>query len=132
MVGLIFRSPLMSIENEFWMNDYTGGGYKYWFRKKYTGPYLSKNQSEGFIPCQEQMNELNMMGKNLVCYATDDHGEEYISRICPEMEIEERSLSTQPDGKPYTRIEPVLFEEMSVDELCVYYKNAPLSRNSTE
>ncbi len=127
MVGLIFRSPLMSIENEFWMNDYTGGGYKYWFRKKYTGPYLSKNQSEGFIPCQEQMNELNMMGKNLVYYATDDHGEEYISRICPEMEIEEGSLSTQPDGKPYTRIEPVLFEEMSVDELCVYYKNDPIS-----
>ena len=129
MVGLVFRSPLMSALNENWMNDYTGGGYKYWFRKKYTGPYLSQNRSEGLIPCQEQMTELNMVEKFLICYATDDNGKEFISRVCPETQIVEEgySLPTQPDGKPYKRIKTVRFEELSVDELCSYYKNDPIS-----
>lgn len=68
LVGLIFRSPMMGEEDEFWTDDYTGGSFKNWLRKKYTGPYLSLNHGVGLIPCQEDMMGLDMNREFYVCY----------------------------------------------------------------
>lgn len=48
LVGLVFRSPLMDENAQFWADDYDHGNFKTWLRKKYTGPYYSFCQDESF------------------------------------------------------------------------------------
>lgn len=58
-VGVIYRSPLMGQYEEFWADDYRGGSFKNWLRKKYTGPCVSQCRGEGLIACREDMKRLN-------------------------------------------------------------------------
>lgn len=59
LIGIIFRSPLMSEEDEFWADDYESGSFKNWLIKKYTGPYLSQCHGEGIFACREDMEDVN-------------------------------------------------------------------------
>ena len=59
MVGIIFRSPLMSEEAPFWTDDYRGGSFKNWLRKKYTGPYLSQCMEEGLYSSMKDMQDVD-------------------------------------------------------------------------
>gem|GEM_PF-1865246 len=59
MVGIIFRSPLMSEEAPFWADDYEGGSFKKWFREKYTGPYLSQCMEEGLYSSMKDMQDVS-------------------------------------------------------------------------
>ena len=52
LVGVLFRSPFMDEEDEFWADDYEGGSFLVWLRKKYTGPYLSLCHGEGIFQCK--------------------------------------------------------------------------------
>ena len=54
-VGVIFRSPFMDENAEFWADDYEGGSFKNWLRKKYTGPCVSQCWEEGLIGSRESM-----------------------------------------------------------------------------
>lgn len=59
LVGIIFRSPLMPEDDEFWTDDYSKGSFKNWLRKKYTGPYLSLCHGEGLISCWNDMKRID-------------------------------------------------------------------------
>lgn len=41
LVGVLFQSPSF-VEDNFWDDDFTGGSFKLWLKKKYTGPYNYK------------------------------------------------------------------------------------------
>lgn len=47
LMGVIFRSPWMDENEEFWNDDYESGSFKTWIRRKYSGPYVSMCHSEG-------------------------------------------------------------------------------------
>ncbi len=47
LVGVVFRSPWMEPEEDFWNDDYESGSFKTWIRRKYTGPYESMCHGEG-------------------------------------------------------------------------------------
>ena len=57
-VGIIFRSPYMSEEDEFWADDYESGSFKNWLTRKYTGPYLSQCHGEGYVSCIHDMQAM--------------------------------------------------------------------------
>lgn len=57
-VGIIFRSPYMSEEDEFWADDYEGGSFKNWLTRKYTGPYLSQCHGEGYVASIHSMRAM--------------------------------------------------------------------------
>jgi hypothetical protein len=59
MVGVIFRSPRMSEEAPFWADDYRGGSFRNWLRKKYTGPYLSRCGEEGLYSCRKDLKDVH-------------------------------------------------------------------------
>ena len=59
-VGVIYRSPLMDEDAEFWAEDYRGGSFKNWLRKKYTGPCVSQCWGEGLIASRESLERVDM------------------------------------------------------------------------
>lgn len=58
LVGILFRSPFMSDDAEFWADDYEGGSFKNWLTKKYTGPYISQCYEEGIMSCLGDMQNI--------------------------------------------------------------------------
>lgn len=129
LVGLIFRSPMMGEEDEFWTDDYTGGSFKNWLRKKYTGPYLSLNHGEGLIPCQQDMMRLDMKREFYVCYEQTRHpmkGEpkEHISDVLPTYDHRGRKQKAPEDAY---RIERMKFEQLPTECLNRLFDRDPLS-----
>lgn len=55
LCGYVFRDPFMDEEDQFWADDYTQGSPKAWFRKKYTGPYVSDCIGEEYDIVRENM-----------------------------------------------------------------------------
>ena len=72
-VGVIYRSPLMGEEAEFWTDDYKGGSFKNWLRKKYTGPCMSQCWEEGLIGARESLESVDLDREYYVEYG--DYGE---------------------------------------------------------
>lgn len=127
--GLIFRSPMMSEEDEFWTDDYMGGSFKNWLRKKYTGPYLSLNHGEGLIPCQEDMMRLDMKREYYVCYEKTQFPmkgdpKEYISNVLPTYDYRGRKQKAPEDA---SRVERMKFEQLPPECLNRLFDRDPLS-----
>ena len=80
-VGVIYRSPLMDEDAEFWADDYNGGSFKNWLRKKYTGPCVSQCWEEGLIASRRSMERV------------DPEEEYYVEYGCYR-----RCLSRDPEG----------------------------------
>lgn len=59
-VGVIYRSPLMDENAEFWADDYERGSFKNWLRKKYTGPCVSQCWDEGLIGSRESLKHVDL------------------------------------------------------------------------
>ena len=59
-VGVIYRSPLMDEDAEFWADDYERGSFKNWLRKKYTGPCVSQCWGEGLMASRESMERVDL------------------------------------------------------------------------
>ena len=57
LIGLVFRSPWMEEEEEFWADDYEGGSFLAWLRKKYTGPCLSLCHGESYFQCRKDVEQ---------------------------------------------------------------------------
>lgn len=86
MLGILFRSPLMDEDDQFWADDYQGGSFKNWLRKKYTGPYLSQCQGEGLISCWESMMQLDMEEEYYLLYERQGDrpdGDEFLTSVQP-------------------------------------------------
>lgn len=69
-VGVVFRSPLMDENAEFWADDYERGSFKNWLRKKYTGPCVSQCWDEGLIACRADMEQVDLDHEYYVEYGT--------------------------------------------------------------
>ena len=135
MVGLLFRSPLMDNEDEFWADDYNGGSFKNWLRTKYTGPYLSQCHGEGIISCKEDMMQLDMKAEYYVLYLTSYNkktkkydGEEILCEVSPVLDYKGNKL---PKPKPLLykkipyRVEKVKFENVPVEGLKFIFERNP-------
>ncbi len=55
LIGIIFRSPWMNEEDEFWADDYEYGSFKNWLRKKYTGSPVSLCYGESYFECRKDV-----------------------------------------------------------------------------
>ena len=79
-VGVIYRSPLMDENAEFWADDYEGGSFKNWLRKKYTGPCVSQCWDEGLIGARESLEQIDLDREYYVEYGhygfNGDEGED--------------------------------------------------------
>ena len=137
MVGVLFRSPLMDEEDEFWADDYNGGSFKNWLRKKYTGPYLSQCHGEGIISCLEDIKELDMDAEYYVMYSTAYNretrkydGEEYISEVTP---VYDYGGKKQPEPKPWHRdevpyrVEVVNFGQVPSEGMKYVFERNPMA-----
>lgn len=137
LVGVLFRSPVMSDEDEFWADDYTGGSLKNWLRKKYTGPYISQCHGEGILSCQEEMTMLDMDKECYVLYATGFNPEtqaydeeEHISRVTT---VYDRNGNRREEPKPWykdeipTRVEIVKLEDLPPKGLLHLFEKDPMA-----
>ena len=134
LVGIVFRSPLMREGEEFWADDYNGGSFKNWLRKKYTGPYMSQCHGEGIISCEEDMSRLDMEEEHYLLYCksydreTDTYsGDEYLSRVEPVYDYRgNRREEPKPWGTevPY-RVEIVSFEDVPAEGLRYLFERDP-------
>ncbi len=137
MVGILFRSPFMDEGDEFWADDYYGGSFKNWLRKKYTGPYLSQCHGEGILSCQEDMARLDMNADYYVMYSRSYNrdtqkydGEEYVSAVTP---VYDYDGLKRPEPKswhgaeiPY-RVEVVKFEKVPSEGLRFVFERNPMA-----
>lgn len=137
LVGVLFRSPLMDEDDEFWADDYNGGSFKNWLRKKYTGPYMSQCHGEGIVSCQEDMMELDMEEDYYVLYARAFNpeskkydGEEY---VCDVMSVYDHNGKKRPEPKPWHndevpyRVEVVRFAEVPSEGLRFEFDRDPMA-----
>ena len=134
LVGIIFRSPLMYEDDEFWADDYNGGSFKNWLRKKYTGPYMSQCHGEGIISCHEDMMTLDMEEEHYLVYAmsynqsADNYdGEEYLYGVYPVYDYNGKICSEPKPWKkdiPY-RIETVKFKDIPAEGLKHLFEHSP-------
>lgn len=135
MVGILFRSPFMNEDDEFWADDYNGGSFKNWLRKKYTGPYMSQCHGEGIVSCREDMMKLNMNADCYVLYVraynreTQKYdGEEYISRVSLALDYQG---NRRPEPKPWVgdevpyRVETVKLEKVPSEGLKFLFERNP-------
>ncbi len=82
LMGVIFRSSMMDLNEEFWADDYKSGSIKNWLAGKYTGPYLSLCRGEGYLACQKEMKKYYSMGDWYVHTTRfPEDGEEYVRAI---------------------------------------------------
>ena len=137
MVGVYLRSPLMNEDDEFWADDYNGGSFKNWLRKKYTGPYLSQCYGEGLMSCQRDMLKIDMDEKYYVLYEksynrkTQNYdGEERITEVIPVYDHNGKKRSKpKPIGKddrPY-RVETKKFEAIPAEGLTHLFDRDPMA-----
>ena len=137
LTGVLFRSPLMEEDDEFWADDYSGGSFKNWLRKKYTGPYLSQCHGEGIISCREDMAKLDMNEEYYVMYARAFNretmkydGEEYVGEVYPVYDYEGNKLREpkpwRGDEVPY-RVEIVKFAELPSEGLKFVFERNPMA-----
>ncbi len=136
MVGILFRSPLMDENDPFWADDYNGGSFKNWLRKKYTGPYLSQCQGEGLLSCQEDMMRLDMNEEYYLLFERQyNHtsgqydGKEYLSEVWP---VLDHNGKKQPKPKPYKeeipyRVETVRMLDIPMDGIQRIFEQDPFS-----
>ena len=137
LVGVLFRSPLMDENEEFWADDYNGGSFKNWLRKKYTGPYLSQCEGEGLFSCLKDMQEIDLEKEyyvvlsksyNRETMAYDD--QEYVSDVIP---VYDWSGKKVPEPKasynrdiPY-RIQIMRFKELPPEILRRVFDDNPMA-----
>lgn len=58
LVGILFQPPSEAEEDIFWDDDYQGGSFKAWLKKKYTGPYIYKGMMEHQEIAKKDIHEL--------------------------------------------------------------------------
>lgn len=75
-VGVIYRSPLMDENAEFWADDYERGSFKNWLRKKYTGPCVSQCWGESLLASRESLEQLDLDSEYYVEYGYYELGVE--------------------------------------------------------
>lgn len=137
LVGILFRSPYMPEEDEFWCDDYNGGSFKNWLRKKYTGPYLSQCHGEGILSCIKDMGKIRMDEEYYVMYCngynrkTDKYdGEEFLARVSPVYDYEGKKIpEPEPlghDDTPY-RVEIRKFKDVPAEGLRRIFDRDPMS-----
>ena len=136
LVGVIFKSPLMDEEDEFWADDYNGGSFKNWLRKKYTGPYLSRCYGEGVISCQEDMSRLDMTEKYYLMYQKSYNldsgkydGEELLTMVS---EVYDYKGDLNPEPQPWNkcedyRVEVVPFSDIPSEGLRFLFERDPMA-----
>lgn len=137
LVGILFRSPLMDEEDEFWADDYNGGSFKNWLRKKYTGPYMSQCHGEGIISCLEDMKRLDMQEEYYILYERAyNHlsgiydGAEYLSRAVPVYDFK-GNKRPEPESWHWdraeipSRVEIVRLENLPSDALRFLFDRNP-------
>ena len=99
LVGILFRSPYMKEDEEFWADDYAGGSIKNWLRKKYTGPYISLCHGEGIIQCTKDMKKYYDKDRLIQVDYARYNGELYVSNARPAGEGAKVGILPVPDGK---------------------------------
>lgn len=137
LVGILFRSPLMDDGDEFWADDYSGGSFKNWLRKKYTGPYMSQCHGEGIISCREDMRKLDRNREYYVMYtriydpdSKEYDEEEHVSNVIPVYDYEgNKRQEPKPwhgDDVPY-RVEVVKFDAVPAEGLRLLFDRNPMA-----
>ncbi len=137
LVGILFRSPLMDDEDEFWADDYSGGSFKNWLRKKYTGPYMSQCHGEGIISCREDMRKLDRNREYYVMYtrfydpdSKKYDGEEHVSEVLPVYDYEgNKRQEPKPwhgDDVPY-RVEVMKFDAVPSEGVRYLFDRNPMA-----
>lgn len=122
-VGVIYRSPFMEEDAEFWADDYEGGSFKNWLRKKYTGPCVSQCWGEGVITSRKSMKQVNLNAKYYVEYgvfpdAEDPSGETARPFRCqPVYEWDGRKNRKNPPPEPLKHVKNYRVELKSLREL---------------
>lgn len=123
LVGILFRSPLMDENARFWADDYRGGSFKNWMTKKYTGPYYSRCDEEGYIKSQKSLEPVNEdLRENsdyYVLWETDDDGKRI--RLLDECPVENYAGRKMDPPKPW-------FDDMKTELEIVKAGDAPVSR----
>lgn len=127
LVGVVFRSPFMNEDDEFWADDYKRGSFKNWLRKKYTGPYLSRCYGEGLQSCIKDMHQIDDDEKYYVLYCTAYNretkkydGEEFVYDVVPVLDYDgHRNPEPKPwsgDETPY-RVEIMKYKDVPIQGL---------------
>ena len=136
LTGVVFRSPYMYEEDEFWADDYNGGSFKNWLRKKYTGPYMSQCQGEGIVSCRRDAMSIDMGEEYYIVYATSYNfdtgnydGEEYIYGVYQVFDYKgnRRSEPKPWDDKVPYRVEIVRFKDIPAEGLKYVFERTPMS-----
>lgn len=125
LVGLVFQSPYMDEDERFWNDDYDNGSVKTWFRKKYTGPYISLCRGESYAQCKKDVKKICRRMKMLRVQWSKPFGtEEHIDSVCPAYDEDGKASKVNQD-KEITRTEILPFEKLPVEALTRLFETAP-------
>ena len=119
-VGVIYRSPRMDEDAEFWADDYQGGSFKNWLRKKYTGPCVSQCRGEGLIASRESLEQVDPDQEFYVEYGRYEEDGEALPLRCYPVYGRDEKKNDQPEPDQYVqeyRVEVKKFRDLPVSLL---------------
>lgn len=136
LVGRVFRSPLMDENAEFWNDDYVRGSFKFWLRRKYTGPYLSGNWGEEIEACVRDMARLDMEEPQYVLYGRrfDEWNKRYDEEehVLKTLPVFDWKGNRNPPPKPWRestkyRVETVRLGDLPTEALSWHFERYPFA-----
>ena len=120
LVGIVFRSPYMDEDAEFWADDYESGSFKNWLTRKYTGPYLSQCYGEGYVASKRSMRHYPAGdAKCYVLFVKYDDGQEY-PRVVQPVYDKNGKKNAPPEARwlqGEIRTEIMNFDDVPIDAL---------------
>ncbi len=126
-VGVIYRSPLMGGDAEFWADDYRSGSFKNWLRKKYTGPCVSQCWDEGLVGARNSIGQIDLDDEYYAAYGSYGDGEVMPLRCRPVYGRDGRKYDPPEPGKYVHgfRVEVVKLRDLPVSLLNRIFERGP-------
>ena len=113
----------MDDADRFWAEDYEGGSFKTWLRKKYKGPYLSLCHGEGYQQCKKDLEYMKKHTGKVRCeWAKSYEGEESLCGACQLRDNEDTSSWRSREIMKSKELE---FEVIPVRALDFMFENYP-------
>ena len=126
LVGVLFQSPYMADEDRFWNDDYEGGSFKVWLRKKYRGPYVSLNHGEGIVQSRADMAEIRWRAPYVELLFTElPNGKESLRGAVPAENLATGARRKKSSGTGDARKQRVAFDDAPVGAIRWLFEAEP-------
>lgn len=127
LVGVLFQNPSF-VEDNFWDDDYAGGSFNAWIKKKYIGPYVYKGiyrhpeyvkeEMDNFLSHYKMVEVRESFFEYMQRLDKDENAKEKIIKKAPliDLSLEEMNATIMIDGGTEGLMESLLVDKVLANQ----------------